>query len=307
MRLVIAAALVTALCAGHLLASEEEAPAAGDAAKLETGTPAKPLKRREPAYPKALAAELYEGWVIVSFMVKTDGSVGDLMIDDSTGSAFEDSVREAVRTWKYEPATFGGVPVEQAYTRVLLLFQLQGRSGGARPAFVRAYREVVQQLSDGELGAAERRINQLLQSERLSLSERAYGSLMDALLRVQKGENDRALRSLERATLSKGDFLARDAYAAALQQLFLLELNKSMLRDALGTYERLSKLKKPSDEMVVLAQRARALRDGSDPIGVPGRVGTPDEIDSGDAPRIWAHRLLRRQIAFQGVEGSLDA
>jgi TonB family protein len=307
MRLAIAWVLASALCVGHLLASEDEPPADVDASKLETGTPAKPLKRREPTYPKALAAERYEGFVVVSFMVKTDGSVGDVIIEDSTGPAFEDSVREAVQTWKYEPATFGGVPVEQAYTSVLLTFYLDGRRPGARPSFIRTYREVVQQLEDGKIEPAERRINELLQSEGLSLSERAYSSLMDAFLRVKKGENDRALRSLQRATLSNGGFLERSAYAGALQQMFLLEIRKGRLRDALGAYERLSQLEKPPDQLAELAQRARTLRDGPDPIGAPGRVATPDEIDSGEAPRIWSHSLLRRQLAFQDVVGTLDA
>jgi TonB family protein len=306
MRLAIAAILVCVLCAGHLLAAEEEA-ADVDASKLEVGTPARPLKRREPTYPGALLRERYEGWVIVSFMVKTDGSVGDLVIEDSTAGVFEDSAREAVQTWKYEPATLGGAPVEQAYTSVLLLFRLEGGRPGARGSFIRTYREVVQQLADGALDAAEPRINELLQSEGLSLSERAYTSLMDALLRVKKGESDRALRSLQRATVSKGDFLERGAYAGALQQRFVLEANKGLLRDALATYETLSKLKQPSAELVELAERARTLRDGPDPIGVKGRVGRPGEIDSGDAPRIWSHRPLRAELAFQDVEGTLDA
>jgi|SRR5579862_1177216 len=50
--------------------------------------------------------------VTVSFIVSTDGTVQSPFILESTGSYEDRSVLEAVRAWRYRPATCNGVPME---------------------------------------------------------------------------------------------------------------------------------------------------------------------------------------------------
>ena len=50
--------------------------------------------------------------VTVSFIVSTDGTVQSPLILESTGSYEDRSVLQAVRAWRYRPATRGGVPVK---------------------------------------------------------------------------------------------------------------------------------------------------------------------------------------------------
>src|SRR6516225_1858535 len=50
--------------------------------------------------------------VTVSFIVSTDGTVQSPFILESTGSYEDRSVLEAVKAWRYRPATCNGVPME---------------------------------------------------------------------------------------------------------------------------------------------------------------------------------------------------
>ena len=92
---------------------------------LEQGARATPLERVKPRYPRALLDRGYEGWVSVSYVVKADGSTADILIEDGSGPQFEESVLDAVKQWRFEPATFAGKPVDQAYTSVAVVFALE--------------------------------------------------------------------------------------------------------------------------------------------------------------------------------------
>jgi TonB family protein len=301
---VLACVLATASAARS---QEDAADVAAVRSGLEQGTSAKALKRATPVYPKDLERAGYEGWVVVTFVVKTDGSVGDVLIEDSSSAAFEQSTLDAVSRWRYEPATLDGTPVEQAYTSVRLLFRLEGGRPGGRSSFVRKFRELAEQIEEGDVDAAERKVAELSRSEALSLSERSYAALLEAGVQRRKGRIDRERRSLQRAVIQNGQFLERDAYANALSQLFLLELKQGDLGAALGSYARLSKLRTPPPELAALEKRARDAIAGSEPLGTGGRVALREEIETGEAPRIWSHGLLRRELSFRDVEGTLEA
>jgi len=105
----------------------------GTRARLEaTGTvlPESSLKRlaRTPAeYPARAASRGVEGWVEVQFTVLKDGTTRDIrVLDSSPEGYFEQSVLDAVTTWRYEPHVVGGEAVDQR-VEARLRFQLSGR------------------------------------------------------------------------------------------------------------------------------------------------------------------------------------
>jgi TonB family protein len=58
------------------------------------------------------AASAYGRDVKVSFIIGTDGRVHSPLILESSGLASDWHVLQAVRTWRYRPATCNGVPTE---------------------------------------------------------------------------------------------------------------------------------------------------------------------------------------------------
>jgi TonB family protein len=71
----------------------------------ERGRPAEALATPDPLLDRT-------GKVAVSFIIGTDGRVHSPVVLESAGSAEDSSVLEAVRAWRYRPATCNAVPAE---------------------------------------------------------------------------------------------------------------------------------------------------------------------------------------------------
>jgi TonB family protein len=87
-----------------------------------------------------------EGWVVLSYVVTSEGEIASPMIEDSSGGEeFEASALRMLEQWNYEPATLNGAPVDQSMVHRRVIFLLENGSGGASRSF-RAYGEI-QELS----------------------------------------------------------------------------------------------------------------------------------------------------------------
>jgi len=79
----------------------------------------------QPEYPELARVARLEGNVILQAIIHSDGSVGDLEVlrCNRPNMGFEDAAIDAVRQWRYEPATQNGRPVEVYFT-VFVEFKL---------------------------------------------------------------------------------------------------------------------------------------------------------------------------------------
>lgn len=85
-----------------------------------------PESKIEPAYPEEARESGLEGFVILQALILTDGTVDDiqvLKVSSDDEPFFIDSAREAVRQWRYEPATKDGLAVPVYFT-VFVEFKL---------------------------------------------------------------------------------------------------------------------------------------------------------------------------------------
>ena len=78
-----------------------------------------------PAYPEAARRMRLQGTVIVQATIDTSGNVVDARALRGLGFGCEDAALEAIRTWRYRPATLDGRPVS-VYLTVTVTFQLRG-------------------------------------------------------------------------------------------------------------------------------------------------------------------------------------
>lgn len=95
--------------------SAEEPPdmASAGETRTERTLPA-PASIVQPEYPREALRRGQEGYVELEFTVTANGEVTNVAITDSEpAGVFEQPVREAIRRWRFEPATEGGEPVEQ--------------------------------------------------------------------------------------------------------------------------------------------------------------------------------------------------
>lgn len=66
-----------------------------------------------PPYPPQAKARHEQGTVVLRLQVRGDGSVGEIQVRTTSGSMrLDQAATEAVRRWKFKPATQGGRPVE---------------------------------------------------------------------------------------------------------------------------------------------------------------------------------------------------
>ncbi|MDB6013717.1 MAG: energy transducer TonB [Gammaproteobacteria bacterium] len=100
----------------------------GSAAPLPDTQEARLVQHIAAEYPRDAARKGIEGSVDVSFTVTSQGKVTDVLVLDSEPSEiFNRSAVAAVRRWKYDPKTIGGVPVE-SHLQLRLQFKLDPRS-----------------------------------------------------------------------------------------------------------------------------------------------------------------------------------
>jgi len=86
--------------------------------------------QQAPKYPPAAKKARFEGVVTVDMQVLESGDVGEVKIVDCTHRhvGFEAAAQEAIKKWRFEPATQAGEPVEYS-TRFRLNFRLIGSEG----------------------------------------------------------------------------------------------------------------------------------------------------------------------------------
>lgn len=92
----------------------------------QTMVAALPIEKPGPVYPHSLLRVAQEGWALVSYVVQTDGTVGKVVVEDSSGvPAFEGAAIDTVLKWRYKPAMLNNEPIAQCLS-VVVNFQIQG-------------------------------------------------------------------------------------------------------------------------------------------------------------------------------------
>ena len=71
-----------------------------------------PLVAIQPQYPRRAAERGIEGYVVVNFVITTQGTTRDIEVVESTSSLFDSAATRAAERLKYKPRIIDGVAVE---------------------------------------------------------------------------------------------------------------------------------------------------------------------------------------------------
>jgi TonB family protein len=88
-------------------------PGCTAAAADDSETQPRLIYRAEPEYTDAARRKKINGTVLLSFTVGTDGLAHDITVDKKLGYGLDERAIETLKTWKFEPATRDGQPVEK--------------------------------------------------------------------------------------------------------------------------------------------------------------------------------------------------
>lgn len=87
-------------------------------------SPPRPTSRTPPRYPPRARADGVEGHVVLSLLVDASGRVEKVQVlESSPPGVFDDAALDAVRQWRFEPATYQGAPVK-SWARQRMPFML---------------------------------------------------------------------------------------------------------------------------------------------------------------------------------------
>ncbi|GAB3029487.1 hypothetical protein GCM10027098_28240 [Bowmanella dokdonensis] len=271
-----------------------------DSLLLETVVNAKPLERIHPKYPVLAAKSGKEGWVRLSYVIRADGSVDNLIVEDSSGERdFEREAMRAIRQWTYEPAVQDGKPIEQCQNKVQMDFALQKGPEGVTRRFLSRARKIQDALENGQLDAARVQLDLIKDSPKWNLYEDAWYWMLDARYQEHKGNEKAELVSIGRALMSERLPEPNRLYLA--QRRFQLEVASNRLADALETFERIEQLDQDGEVTAVLRPYAKQLRqilDGEELVVVDGNIGQR---------LTWQHKLSRSQFSLVDNEGDLES
>jgi TonB family protein len=278
---------------------------------LESGTRAQPIKRSNPRYPRSEARKGVEGWVQVSFVVNPDGSVGETLIEDSSGrKTFERETIKAIRKWQYEPATMNGEAIEQCHTKVLITYDLEpipdgGR--GAKGSFKKLYEDTVQLLDKGRLDEARSNIDVMDEKFVTNLYERSRFWILRSMLQEKEGDDLGQLESLQRVVVVDGKYVEPKVYLTVMLKIFNLQSQFQHYADALETLETTEGLDL-DDAMAAKLRQIKAeieqLKTSDRAVMIEGKIGEAQEEHHGAG--MWWHTLLRRTAGIESGSGSLD-
>jgi protein TonB len=70
-----------------------------------------PIYQPDPEFSEEARKKKVSGTVKLSFVVTSKGEVTDIKVANSVGSGLDEKAIEAVRSWKFKPATKDGQPV----------------------------------------------------------------------------------------------------------------------------------------------------------------------------------------------------
>jgi len=83
--------------------------------------PPKAISAPDPEYSKQARKAKYKGTVVLWMIVGADGIPRDIAVSRSLGMGLDEKAIEAVRKWRFQPATKHGVPVA---VQIILDFKL---------------------------------------------------------------------------------------------------------------------------------------------------------------------------------------
>jgi TonB family protein len=238
-----------------------------------------------------------EGAVSLSFTIGTDGRVRNVVIEQVVGSPSlaKNALQQALAT-SFQPATEDGKPVEEnAHYRYMYIV-----SGSRHPKIIQAYKEALAEKTPADEIAALKAIEG---SEQLTLYEITMIKGALAQLEAEAGDDGAALRDIEIATLSDGQFLDKREVEQALRLQIVLEAHAGQYGAALATFDALKKLKDvtvtDNDPEAQLISKLQA------EIGSMKPLWASAEIPEDPTVLYWDHLMVRRSFGFANIKGSL--
>ena len=266
---------------------------------LSTIVQPEPIERVHPKYPRNAAMAKREGWAKLSFIIEKDGSVSNILENETSGSAdFTKASIKAVSQWKYKPAFENGEPIQQCVNSVQMNFRIDNKEGekGVRKRFLLKHKVAKEYLLNKDYERVKSLLEEMGSLKKRHMSENNYLNLLWSDYQNAIGNKDKELFHLYRVSL---DILPEKRQLSVLHSMFMLELAQNKFRNAHSTYLTLSKL--PSAKPY-LENYQKLINKIDEAIGGDENIIIKANIHEKD---YWQYQLVRNEFSLVNVEGNL--
>lgn len=269
----------------------------GSAVRLSTTAAPQPV---ELAMPETRVAR--EAWVKLRYSVFADGTTGDVRAVDAMPPGFDpSSAVTAAKTWRFQPATDGGVPIDWHNNIALVVFNREDAVHDGSIEFAEAYEEVADLIRSGRLEDARSRNQQMQTEYAVTFEEIQIAQMQLAAIEHALNDPQAALTSIHRATDPTIEKLAPGELELALEHRFALEIELGLKSDALQTYERRAELRRLMRQEALARQGAalkQALATPEAAEAVQGRIA---------ANGLWEYAVPWTRFEVTDVQGRAES
>ena len=255
-----------------------------------------PIERFAPRYPKSAAKQSREGWVKLSFVIEENGSVSNVLVNESSGSKdFDRAAKRAVEKWRYQPALENGKPIQQCANNVQIDFRMN-KNGQQKvsPKFYKIYQETRDALSAKDFTVVEKNIIKLDSFSYRHLSENNFFHLLAADFHQEKGNQREELFHLSRTRFHQ----AEDKLNIYNRQ-FWLAIKLNLFKQAQFALNRIKKLEESKpflDKYEQTMERVNAAIEGKEDIIVEANLKNKE---------FWHYNLVRKSFSITDIKGGL--
>jgi len=258
-----------------------------------------PLKRINPEYPISAARAGKSGWAKLSFIIKEDGNVSDVVVNETSGvREFGKAAKKALRKWKYEPAMENGKAIQQCVNTIRMDFKMSG--GGISKRFRNKYNQALE--------AFEQKDFQVLKEVLAELSKFDDGDILERNLyhtiAFQYAEiiEDKKLQfeHLRKIDVSSETKEAQKQKLAILNKRFYLSVSLNEFNYAYKTYKI---IKTMEIAQPLLSKYETIIAKVDNFIGGDQNLVIQGDIEERD---FWYYQLVRNEFSLTDINGSLN-
>jgi TonB family protein len=294
------------LCGVLFAAGATAQPVASPQAPDDIYIPAEAVTKTPPRYPASAYEHGREGWARVSFIISEQGQVIEPMIESSSSRDFDQTTLQAIKTWRYKPATLGGKPVEESMVQTMIRYKLR-EANGASVKFIKQYRAAYASTVAKNFAEADPLVRALDQGE-LNFYEQAWLSWLKYVYLDAMGTTDPAMLivPLRKALESSGvddDYLEPDVFVSASQRLYVLQARVADLSEAVATFKRLEASKTAKRSKLYQGAVASLEPSYREVMNLVASTRVLAQVGRVDEHNYWVHRMLRRSFAVGDVQG----
>jgi hypothetical protein len=276
---------------------------AGQLAMAQTTLP-QPVSQPQPPNPTNASRMPMpvEGWAIVRYSVLSDGSTSNVHVTGIAPPVANPAATvEAVRQWRFSPATVDGEATDWHNNESVIVFGDVAIDDDATEEFRMRFEEEIASLLDlQEYDDAEKANTELLNEYAITKEQVAVALTQAGIIKIGQLDLHAAHRLLNLATNPQADAWDDEfELRVALQLKLQTEVQLGLSGEALNTYDRIAALLGPDDvdQFGETASSLRSIRETSEILEALG------EITEGS----WRFNLDRRIFTIDNVMGSISS